>query len=121
MTSPVGRVCRVQRSTAAVTALYRLAGFDMPTAREEVRIVLAGIRNTVGRPPRKKVLAGDLVVKVSRKIGSGLAGLRDRAMLALCFGAARRRSEWMVLDVADGTVKPDGVAWVWCVLNFKGE
>ncbi len=56
----------------------------------------------MGRPPRKKkALTDDLVVKVLRKIGTDLAGLRDRAMLALCFGAALRRSELVGLDLGD--------------------
>ena len=95
-------VSTIDRRVAAITALHRSQGYDTPTAREEVRLVLAGIRNTVGRPPRKKrALTDDLVVKVLRKINSDIAGLRDRAMIALAFGAALRRSELVGLDVGD--------------------
>ena len=92
----------IDRRVAAITALHRSRNHDTPTAREEVRLVLAGIRNTMGRPPRKKkAFTDDLVVKVLRPIKGDLSGLRDRAMLALCFGAALRRSELVGLDVGD--------------------
>ena len=92
----------IDRRIAAITALHRSRGENTPTATEDVRNVLAGIRNTVGRAPRKKkALTDDLVVKVLRKIGTDLIGLRDRAMIALAFGAALRRSELVGLDVGD--------------------
>ncbi len=36
-----------------------------------------------------------------KRIGTDLAGRRDRALILLCFGAALRRSELVALDVAD--------------------
>lgn len=95
-------VSTIDRRIAAIASLHRSRGYDTPTAREEVRTVLAGIRNTLGRPPRKKkALTDDLVVKVLRKIGTDLIDARDRAMIALAFGAALRRSELVGLDVGD--------------------
>ena len=41
------------------------------------------------------------MTKVVKRILTDLAGLRDRALILLCFGAALRRSELVALDVAD--------------------
>ena len=95
-------VSTIDRRAAAIAALHRSRGKDSPTASEEVRSVVTGIRNTLGRRPAKKqALTADLVIKVVRKITPDLVGHRDRAMILLCFGAALRRSELVGLDVAD--------------------
>lgn len=95
-------VSTIDRRVAAITAIHRSRGHDTPTGAQEVRTVLDGIRRTVSKPPKKKrALTDDLVAKVLRKTGTDLAGLRDRAMIGLCFAAALRRSELVALDVAD--------------------
>ncbi len=96
-------VSTIDRRAAAIASVHRAAGLDSPTGREEVRRILAGIRNRLGRPPRKKrALTVDLVAQVVRKIrGQDLAAVRDRALILLCFGAALRRSELVGLDVED--------------------
>lgn len=95
-------VSTIDRRVAAITVLHRSYGQDTPTTREEVRLVLQGIRNTLGRRPKKKqALTDDLVAKVVRKIPNDLAGIRDKAMILLCFGGAFRRSELVGLDVED--------------------
>ncbi|AWN39725.1 hypothetical protein [Methylobacterium durans] len=73
-------------------AVHRAAGHTAPTALEEVRSILTGIRNTLGRRPEKKqALTADLVAKVVKRIrGKDLASVRDRALILLCFGAALR-------------------------------
>lgn len=93
-------VSTIDQRVAAIAFAHRLAGHDTPTASETVRTVLAGIRNTKGRrPTKKKALTADLVAQVVKKIPSDLVGLRDRALILLCFGAALRRSELVGLDV----------------------
>lgn len=95
-------VSTVDQRAAAIAYAHRLAGHDAPTATEEVRSVLAGIRNTLGRrPSKKKALTADLLAQVVKKIPTDMVGLRDRAMILLAFGAALRRSELVALDVAD--------------------
>ncbi len=93
-------ISTIDQRAAAIACAHRTLGLESPTSREEVRAVLTGIRNTIGRRPEKKqALTSDLVVKVIRKIKLDLPGLRDRAMILLCFGAALRRSELVALDV----------------------
>ncbi|MCC0807525.1 site-specific integrase [Methylobacterium sp. W2] len=96
-------VSTIDRRAAAIAAVHRAAGHTAPTAFEEVRTILAGIRNTLGRRPAKKqALTADLVAKVLKRIrGTDLASVRDRALILVCFGAALRRSELVALDVAD--------------------
>ena len=93
----------INRRAAAIAFAHRALGFEAPTGREEVRAVLAGIRNQTGRRPEKKqALTAELLTKVVRKIKpDGLIATRDRALLLLCFGAALRRSELVGLTVAD--------------------
>ena len=95
-------VSTIDRHAAAIGYGHRLAGCNAPTTTEEVRAVLIGIRNSLGRPPvQKKALTDDLVAKVVRKIPRDLTGLRDRALILLCFAAALRRSELVGLEVSD--------------------
>ena len=96
-------VSTIDRRAAAIAAVHRAAGHTAPTALEEVRSILTGNRNTLGRAPKKKqALTADLVAKVVRKIrGTDLASVRDRALILVCFGAALRRSELVALDVGD--------------------
>jgi len=94
-------VSTINRRCAAIASVHRAAGHDSPTGREDVRLIMAGIRNTLGRPPKKmQALTVDLVSQVVRRIrGKGLVDLRDRALILLCFGAALRRSELVGLEV----------------------
>jgi integrase len=63
--------------------------------------VLAGIRNTHGRPPRQKeaVLRDDVVAMIETLDRGALRGLWDRAMLLVGFAGGLRRSELVGLDV----------------------
>ncbi|WP_375453733.1 site-specific integrase [uncultured Methylobacterium sp.] len=96
-------VSTIDRRAAAIAAVHRAAGHTAPTALEEVRSILTGIRNTLGRrPDKKQALTADLVAKVVKRIrGQELGSHRDRALILLCFGAALRRSELVALDVTD--------------------
>lgn len=96
------KTATIDRRAAAIAFAHRAKGHETPTSLELVRSVLKGIRNTLGRRPDKKTaLTADLVVKVVRKIRPDLVGLRDRALLLVCFGGALRRSELVALDVED--------------------
>lgn len=100
----------IDRRAAAIAFGHRLGGHDAPTSQEAVRAVLQGIRRTLGRRPKKKrALTADLLVKVLRKIKSDPVGLRDRALILLCFGAALRRSELVALDAGDLEQKRRGL------------
>jgi integrase len=74
----------------------------LPTRHKLVREALAGIRRRHVVPSRRKAAATTDVVRAMLDTCDGsLFGLRDRALLAIGFGCALRRSELVALDVAD--------------------
>jgi integrase len=95
----------VGRRLAGIRSLHREAGEAAPDGAE-LRAVLAGIRRTHGRPPRKKrALVTEDLRKVLRKVPDDtLAGLRDRAMLLVGFSGALRRSELALISLSNDAV-----------------
>lgn len=82
----------------------------MPTEHEEVRTVLRGIRRTIGVAQRKKEpLRDDELRAIARGLGPSLRGRRDRALLALGYTGALRRSELAALQVEWLHVAPGGL------------
>lgn len=102
--STIGRRC------AAIAYAHKLAGLTDPTDNEAVRAALKGIRRRVGVKSRQKTAAtADIVAALLMRTPDTLAGKRDRALLALGFAGAFRRSELAALDVADLTEHADGL------------
>jgi integrase len=75
--------------------------------------VLAGIRNTHGRPPAQKeaVLPEDLIAMLGMLPFGRLRDLRDRAILLIGFAGGLRRSEIVGLDCGAEETE-DGTGWV---------
>ena len=72
-------VSTIDQRVAAIAYIHRLDGRDSPTTSEQVRAVLAGIRNTKGRrPTKKKALTADLVAQVVKKIPTSSASATGR-------------------------------------------
>jgi integrase len=87
-----------------------MAGYEPPTSQEGVRAVLGGIRRTIGAAREGKAPAiADVLKQMLALCPDTLAGKRDRALLALGFAGAFRRSELVALEVADLTETPDGL------------
>lgn len=102
--STIGRRC------AAISYAHKLAKLADPTDDEAVRAVMKGIRRRVGVAPNRKAAAtAEIVAAMLMRIPDTLAGKRDRAILALGFAGAFRRSELVALDVADLAEHPDGL------------
>ena len=100
----------IGRRVASIRYAHRLMDLADPTATETVRRVVRGIRRSVGAAQVQKapVTAEILTVMLSR-VPDTLAGKRDRALLALGFSGAFRRSELVGLDVADLADDRDGL------------
>ncbi len=97
------------RRLAAIRYHHRLSGHDSPTDDESVRAVLSGIKRTIGTQQSPKTAAtADLLGEMLKACPNTLVGKRDRAMLALAFAGALRRSELVALQVADLAETPDG-------------
>lgn len=102
--STVGRRC------AAIRYAHKLAGKPDPTDDEAVRSTMKGIRRRVGVAPKRKAAAtAEILAAALMRIPDTLAGKRDRALLALGFAGAFRRSELVALDVADLSEHADGL------------
>jgi site-specific recombinase XerD len=100
----------IGRRAAAIGHRHKLAGHEPPTSQEGVRVVLRGIRRTIGAARAGKAPAtADILTAMLRLCPPTLAGSRDRALLALGFAGAFRRSELVALEVADLTEAPDGL------------
>ena len=102
--STIGRRC------AAISYAHKLAGLSDPTSDEAVRSAMKGIRRRVGTAPNQKAAAtADILAALLMRTPDTLTGKRDRALLALGFAGAFRRSELVALDVSDLREDPEGL------------
>jgi integrase len=99
----------ITRRVAAIRYAHLLAKHETPTDSEAVKTVVRGIRRTIGTAQAKKAPAtADLVALMLATCPDTLRGKRDRALLALGFAGAFRRSELVALAVEDLTETPNG-------------
>jgi integrase len=99
----------IGQRAAAIAHRHRAAGHEAPTTNPVVRDALRGIRRTVGTAPRKKAAAtADRIRAMLDACPDSMIGIRDRALLALGFAGAFRRSELVALQVADLEEVADG-------------
>jgi site-specific recombinase XerD len=97
------------RRVAAIRYAHKAAGHEPPTNRETVKAVMRGIRRTIGTAKVQKAPAtADLLRQMLDACPDTIRGKRDRALLALGFAGAFRRSELVALTVADLAEVADG-------------
>lgn len=120
-------VSTIERRLSALCWNYAQRGHLLDREDRHIATVLAGIRNTQGRPPVQKeaVLGSDLIAMLETLDRGALRGLRDRAMLLLGFAGGLRRSELTGLDVSRSQTE-DGTGWVeitegGLILNLRGK
>ena len=83
---------------------------EPPTNQEGVKVVLRGIRRTIGTARAGKAPAtADVLMQMVALCPDSMIGGRDRALLALGFAGAFRRSELCALEVDDLVEVPDGL------------
>jgi site-specific recombinase XerD len=100
----------ISRRAAAISYAHKLAGHPDPLQSEHVRSTMRGIRRTLGTAQAQKAPATvELVITMLSHCPQTLAGKRDRAILALGFSGAFRRSELAALYVSDLRVERDGI------------
>jgi site-specific recombinase XerD len=100
----------IGRRVAAIAYAHKLAGQVDPTASEEVRSALKGIRRRIGAASAQKSPAtAEIIGAMLSHCPPTLTGKRDRALLALGFSGAFRRSELVALDVSDLVDDRDGL------------
>lgn len=100
----------VARRSAAIRYAHKIAGHRVPTTEVAVTDTLAGIRRSHGTKQRQVAPAtADRLAAMLDACGTDLRGLRDRALLAIGFGGAFRRSELVALRVEDVLEAPEGL------------
>ena len=100
----------IARRLAAIRYAHKLAGEVDPTDDEGLREGLRGIRREIGtRPTQKAAATADVLAALLMRTPDTLTGQRDRALLALGFAGAFRRSELVALDVQDLREDPEGL------------
>ncbi|WP_244936732.1 site-specific integrase [Methylobacterium currus] len=100
----------INRRLAAIRYAHKLARQPDPTEDEAVRATLKGIRRKVGvAPDRKAAITAETLTAMLSHAPPTLTGKRDRALLALGFAGAFRRSELVALDVSDLREDPEGL------------
>ena len=98
------------RRVAAIRYAHKAASMDPPTNSEAVKACMRGIRRSIGSAKVQKAPAtADLLRAMVDACPDTLRGKRDRALLALGFAGAFRRSELVALTVADLVEVPDGL------------
>ena len=100
----------IGRRLAAIGYGHKLAKAADPTDDEDVRATMKGIRRRIGTAPTQKAAATvDVLQMLLARTPDTLTGKRDRALLALGFAGAFRRSELVALDVEDLREDPEGL------------
>jgi integrase len=106
------RVSTIERAFAAISVMHQTRGYDWPHRHPAFVETLEGIRRTLGVARTKKTpIEVDrlAVCLAAHRPRTELATLRDRALCAVGFFAALRRSEAARLDVADVKFTPEGI------------
>jgi site-specific recombinase XerD len=100
----------ITRRLAAIRYLHRESGHANPCDCELVSGVMAGIRRTVGAAQRQVAPAtADRLKAMLDACGDTLQGKRDRALLAVGFGGALRRSELAGIQLDDIEFTQEGL------------
>jgi len=88
---------------AAIAVAHRLAGLPFDTRDPRIALVLDGVvRSGAGRPRRRvSPIDMDVLPRFLAAQPDTPAGIRDRALLLIGFGAALRRSELVALKIGD--------------------
>lgn len=104
------KLSTIERRLVSISKAHQIAGAPNPAKTEQIHLVMSGIRRALGRAQTQKAPAVTEVIRAMLDtLGSGPAGLRDRALLLLGFAGAFRRSELVALDIADLAFTPAGV------------
>jgi integrase len=96
----------VQVKLSAIGWVHRRAGRQNPLRADEgmlVAEIMAGIRRSHGRTPRRKAAADADVCRdlLHHVRGDGLREVRDRALIAFGIASCMRRSELVALQLSD--------------------
>lgn len=107
----------ISRRLATLRKWHRLHTHPDPGGDEAVKIVLEGIKRSIGTQPQMSPAFDIEPYKAAiRLIPDTSCGLRDRALLLVGFAGAFRRSELVALDIEGVQFTREGA-----VLSYKGS
>ncbi|NVN06745.1 site-specific integrase [Asaia spathodeae] len=96
------KAATLTRGIAAISCAHELAGYESFSRSRIVQDALKGMRRILGTAPTRKAPATvGLMRQMLAAQPDSLIGLRNRALLALGFAGALRRSELVTLEVKD--------------------
>ena len=100
----------IERALVGIGHAHRAAGLEWRSGVSDIKNVVLGIRRRLGVAPARKapLMDTDLRALVGR-LENNLRGHRDRAMLALGWFGAFRRSELVRIQVADVAFTREGL------------
>jgi integrase len=104
-------VASIGRRLAGIAYAHEMRGLDDPTTHKTVKVVIAGIRRAKAAEPKKQKTPAlaPMVQAMLDTCGEDVVGIRDRALIAVGFACALRRSELVALKVEDIEGVPDGL------------
>jgi len=106
------KISTIRRRMVAISQRHLELGLESPCRHQIVREVLTGIARTHGSSQRRvDALGAELLPTLLLNTRQHtLRGLRDRALVLICFAGAFRRSEIAALEVADLAFDARGLA-----------
>ena len=106
------KVSTIRRRVSSISHHHQAVFADLdPTKTEEIKTLVKGIRRQLGAAMRKAppLLSSTIKTMLATLDLEKMQGQRDRALVALGFAAALRRSELVALCVEDLTWRKQGV------------
>jgi site-specific recombinase XerD len=104
------KTATIIRRISSISQAHQIAGIESPTKSAKVRLVMAGIRRTMGTAADAKTpVLVEVLKRMITRLPENLLGVRDRAVLLVGFCGAFRRSELVALDVADASFTREGL------------
>jgi integrase len=109
---PPRAIATVRRYAATLGSLHRLLDLPDPTKRALVRNTLRALARGTRDQQQTAPLRWALVEAALEALPNDLAGLRDRAVLAVAHNSMARRSELVAIDIGDVEDLDDGAGLV---------
>jgi integrase len=95
------RLQTVKARTSAIAHYHNQAGQPNPVDRSVRDYIARARRDLKEKPNKKRALTYEMLRRIADRCGENPIGIRNRAMILLCFAAGWRRSEVMGLHTSD--------------------